>query len=64
MCLVHLPLSIMQNYPLYFQLISSSQIHILQFKLLRNTVVQFRVQIENERLLSVQMIADLETIKY
>lgn len=53
MCLVHLPFSIMQNYPLYFQLISSSQIHILQFKLLRNTVVQFRVQLENERLLSV-----------
>lgn len=41
MCWVHLPLSIMQNYPFYFQLISSSQIHILQFKLLKNTVVQF-----------------------
>lgn len=40
MCLVSLPLSIMENYPLYFQLISSSQIHILQFKLLRNTEEQ------------------------
>lgn len=38
-CLVSLPLSIMQNYSLYFQLISSSQFHILQFEFLGNRVM-------------------------
>lgn len=43
MSFISLPLCIMQNYPFYFQLISGSQIHILQFEFL-NTWLEYNLK--------------------